>query len=724
MHRCLGNELSPIIADNPDRHAVADDADSAGCDAQFLRLSDGLFENYFLSDCSSSSQVVVTSPTPKDQHDLGDSRLLFAWAAGNSGIVMFFQSQGGPKNATTMRIRHGDGHNHTLTPLVSGVSGTLDLLLPATLGMTILGSVRSLRDFTEGGRVWDSDVQDGLHFKPLAGGGLLIKRQWLDQTTETFVTLRPSKDNPGRIRVRKQDIYLPSGGYDFQAWHNYPFVRNLGASHILNSYHQQLIDAQPDQVSSLSFLSYNDKITAGAWRFLTYFGRDSLLSLLLSQPILSEGETGIIEIILSTVLERINAADGSVCHEEVIGDYATLLNKREGLDSADPRCDYKMVDTDFLLPIALEAYLVKSSIGRERATDFLAKKATFLATNRGISYSDLALATINKVMKDTEAFEQEPVAKNLIRIRNGESVGQWRDSSDGLGGGRTPYDVNTALVPAALQAISSLAKHGIISNDDDWFTLAKARANFWEENTLHFFRVQIPPEGAQALMDEYTSYSEYTGPEAVPRFSNNVTFHGVALRQASDDSVVPVMNTDDCFRLFLLKPTHDEQLSSFLQQAADNILTSFPVGLSTPLGLVVSNPAYAGDARLAGALTTGAYHGTVVWSWQMAMMAAGLGRQLARCEIEKLAFCTNKDLLRRVEVTYSHLWDLIDANRDHLDREVWSWTYGPDEKFHYAPLGTLPGPGGQSAVESNVQQLWSLAFLALRRNDTLIHGVE
>jgi hypothetical protein len=90
------------------------------------------------------------------------------------------------------------------------------------------------------------------------------------------------------------------------------------------------------------------------------------------------------------------------------------------------------------------------------------------------------------------------------------------------------------------------------------------------------------------------------------------------------------MNTDDCLRLYLLNTTDEEQLTSFLSQTADHILHEFPVGLHTDVGLFVANPAY-GDADLQGAFKNSDYHGTVVWSWQLAMMAAGMARQLSRC---------------------------------------------------------------------------------------------
>jgi hypothetical protein len=94
----------------------------------------------------------------------------------------------------------------------------------------------------------------------------------------------------------------------------------------LSASSQSLISQQPDQTTSLSFLSYSEKLLAGAWRFLTYFGRDSMISALLLEPILSRGNGSATEAVIGAVLERINRTDGSVCHEETIGDYATYVN--------------------------------------------------------------------------------------------------------------------------------------------------------------------------------------------------------------------------------------------------------------------------------------------------------------------------------------------------------------------------------------------------------------
>ena len=79
---------------------------------------------------------------------------------------------------------------------------------------------------------------------------------------------------------------------------------------------QTLLTESPELTDALSFLSYTDKLLAGAWRFLTYFGRDSIISMLLMADILSPGEDGAWEAGIGALLERIDKHDGTVAHEE------------------------------------------------------------------------------------------------------------------------------------------------------------------------------------------------------------------------------------------------------------------------------------------------------------------------------------------------------------------------------------------------------------------------
>lgn len=100
--------------------------------------------------------------------------------------------------------------------------------------------------------------------------------------------------------------------------------------------------------------------------------------------------------------------------------------------------------------------------------------------------------------------------KNLIALKEGVPVGQWRDSNDGLGGGRYPYDVNTALMPAALRAIAELARAGAFEKEDGWGDIAAKRAEVWETCALDFFNVELHPKpslGVPLIHQTLTAYS-------------------------------------------------------------------------------------------------------------------------------------------------------------------------------------------------------------------------
>lgn len=553
------------------------------------------------------------------------------------------------------------------------------------LELAIIGSIRTIRDYVEGNSL-NPTIQDALQVQRLADGAIQLSRTWLDNVTETFLVLQSNNDGP--VTINNGKVQFEKGIYQFSAWHNYPELEQLSAPETLNPQSQDLIVKSPDETASLAFFSFTSKVVAGGWRFLTYFGRDSLISLLLLRPVLSEGDGGIVEAILSAAIERINASDGSVCHEEVIGDYATYLNGQQGIASTDPQCDYKMVDTDFFLPIAMNEYFVKSRAGEGRRDLFLARNASILQPNRGI--------TFEKIMKITTAFEKIPTVANLVHLKEGQPVGQWRDSNTGIGGGRVPYDVNTALVPAALQAIASLTAGGLFPSHAEWAQTASKRAKFWEENTLPFFEVKISADEAQDLVKTYVAQSNFPGDVNITGLTAPTRFYGLAL-EAKDHPIVRVMNTDDCFRLYLLNSTNQAQLSAFLSQTADNILRPFPIGLSTSVGLLVANPAYAQGSVNINDFKTSSYHGLVVWSWQLSMMAAGLERQLDRCNDgdSRPDFCSDTALHSRIIQAYNHLWGIIEQNRDHLSSEVWSWVYR-DGDYVYTPLGSLPGPDGQN----------------------------
>jgi hypothetical protein len=611
--------------------------------ASRLNLLDGPHVNYFYSDCHSSSHVIVTSPRVGDDLNFIKPRLLVAWPAGNSGALALFEPGNGRPGTLAVRFENISETGEALCPIYRtdtgdhprvGVIGAINFNDSATLSVPILGSIRAIRDFTEGGHI-DQTFQDSFGFAENDDGSAAINRTWFDGVTTTTIQFYPL-NGAERVRIHRDQAWtlsFGSGIYRFEASFNYPQLNQLSPKEVLTSNAAGLIAENPDLTTSLAFLSYTDKLLAGTWRFLTYFGRDSMISMLLLQPILSPEA---IEAVIGAVLERIDREDGTVCHEEVLGDYASYLNRQEGDASSQPRCDYKMIDTDFLLPIAIQRYFIDTQPGQQASVNFFKRTATFLKENHGLTYASLAQTTAEKIMRTAVLFASSPIKENLVHLRQDESAGDWRDSGNGLGGGRTPYDVNAALVPASLRAIAALGRAGFFPDHPDWKSTADQYAQIWEDETLHFFEVNVSQADAKSRVKSYVASAGLSIPDNTESITGNIRFYGLAVDGSINfGNAVPVMNTDDCFRHFFLNTTNQTQLRRFVEQTADNILHPFPVGLSTGVGLVVANPAYANDAVYANGFSQRDYHGTVVWSFQLAMMGAGLGRQLGRCETEE-----------------------------------------------------------------------------------------
>lgn len=712
-------------------------AQSQSCRTVTQYLSDPPYENYFYSDCNVDAQTVVTSPLPDSNLSIIGPRLVVAWPAGNSGICTFFQPQNGPNGTLAIELVNSTIGN-PLAPVQQarqgseypyvGVQGVLSFNSSATLTVPILGSVRTIRDFTEGPSLLQPEIQGAINLTKYNDIGATFTRLWLDNTTISNFSMVPWQNTRSSIQIhsRNKTISFGAGYYHFEASFNYPQLTQLPPQDVLNNASQALITQQSSQTASLSFLSYTEKLLAGAWRFLTYFGRDSMIAALLLEPVLSTGNASATEAVIGAVLERINRTDGSVCHEETLGDYATYLNLQDNITSTEPGFTYPMIDTDFYLPVIMSRYFASHP---SRVQPMLTRRAGSVdPVNRNLTYGNLTVINAEKIMNITAPFAQSQTRQNLIHLKPEEIVGEWRDSTYGLGGGRIPFDVNTALVPAALRAISELANMtGFFPNSapySNWSIVAASRAKIWEDQTLQFFEVSLPVTQARqrlsTFVNESTFYNGPTNADTLPA-SGNMTTYALALQGYNGLASVNALHSDTSFRLFFVNSTNDEQLTTFINNTANDLNRPFPAGLLTPVGMVVANPALSGSDVLTSNFTNSAYHGTVIWSWTLAMMAKGLERQLARCNTTTVpAFCDDPSVYSNGLLAYNNLWDVIDDNRAQLQSEVWSWTYGEDAGYRVTPLGALPPPPGvSSGTESNVRQLWSLTFLAVRRDPNL-----
>ncbi|MGD8357221.1 MAG: hypothetical protein PVG42_04115 [Lysobacterales bacterium] len=636
--------------------------------AQPLRFSitEGMSENLFLLDGPVAGHLVLTSGQKP--------RLIAALPAGNSGAGLFFQQLDEPTNWSTTA---------PLTAVQEPTDGLMlrgfqiDLAVDAqtlAVGRVDVGSLRFVRKAVDMGSVaerppivtdaggnevrWARGRADGKsryvlaievlngRVEPLGGDSV----RFVADTGDLRLRLTALTGDAPLTPIDPGNLLMPGIAKDERLEH------------------------------ALRFLAYREKLLAGSWRFLTYFGRDTLLSLELLMPVLGAEA---IEAGLGSVIERVNPA-GEVAHEEEIGELAVLHNQKASGRAVDtPVFDYAMVDDNLMLLPVLAGYLARLDGAAARA--FLGR-----GTADGRTYREVLALNAGLVLEAARPFAADPAPAHLVGLKPGQVHGNWRDSEEGLARGRYPYDVNVELMPAALRALAALNRRGLVEGDAE---AADALAAVWQREAVKPFLVTVPAEVAPKAV---SAYAQRLGVPAPPT-DGAVTF--AALSLDAGGRPIPVQHSDGGFGLMFGSP---DRLA--LDRALDLIERPFPDGLMSPVGLMVANPVFADDATQA-IVDRSHYHGTVVWSWQQAMWVTGLRRQQARTDLAP-------PLKARLRAVECRLWQAIDATADVRNSELWSWEFR-DGTWRVAPFGQRAG----DVTESNAVQLWSTVYLALSRPD-------
>ncbi|MFN4217336.1 MAG: hypothetical protein ACK4HQ_08060 [Brevinematales bacterium] len=555
-------------------------------------------------------------------------------------------------------------------------------------------------------------------------------------------------------------------GFSPEQGKNSPFEDERWLSYDVSCWYMPAIEKAKE---ALRFLSLEKKLLAGSFRFLTYFGRDTLFTAMLLQPIVS---VSWYMTALQSVLERLSC-QGEVAHEEDIGDQAVfrrmevIVRLVEMYDKKEfnhlmknmyrPVYDYKMIDDDFLLSIAVNCFLKEKRWDGKVKKDFLESKVENIFFSRT---SEALVQNFEWCVKLATPFGKNPCYNNLIRIKD-FFVGDWRDSSQGLGFGVYPFSVNAVLVPAALKAIREIWKseYSIVFQkvikrypgrypfltsflqegdyiEKNWASvknmfLAKlspgelferiekyrvfvegkvdryqaflhlVRTNVRYQKWLMTEKVVVPEMLERRFSDQMDLFTYPQNKEEFIFWYRNVQkrndFPLYALSLDENGRRVEVLHSD-IGMLFLLADLSVEEIDDMLI----GLQMSYPLGLDTPAGILVANPALSDDPLLYYALARRAYHGTVVWGWQQVMIQMGLLRQYN--------FLKTKGYEEKAKNIYQCLqkiWDRQRTAKDFLTSELWSWKV---EKGSIIPAAY--GVEAESATESNPYQLWSTTFLA------------
>ncbi len=615
-----------------------------------------------------------------------DPRILIAFPAGNSGVGLWFSHdtrpvrwalRGRPQPLTTKDARGRPLYGMTAEAIATG---STDLRFK----QAVLSSVRVLRDYQALG-TFPAEVAA----RPMIRDSTITwARDRLDGAAGYRLSIQVT-----RGALHADGVTAASDGkiaLKITALSGERPLTPLWGAHLLND------RAQPDAAARnvLTFLSYKEKFLAGSWRFNTYFGRDTLMSVRLLMPVLAPEA---VEAGLGAVLTRLSP-QGEVAHEEDIGEFAILDHLRASGEKSDaPTFNYNMIDGNFMLAPVAAQWLLDDARGRKRAPSLLMRLDGRRDTPKTFG-ADL-VSNFKFVLNAAARFADDPRAPNLIALKPGFDAGQWRDSNDGLGGGRFPYDVNAVFVPAALEAAGRFFDSGLLDSyldaaDRELFSHAKTMAGTWRARAGSLFDVSVANATARHDISGYAASLKIADGAALNSVGDS-TVSFPALSLTADDQAIPVIHSDVGFELLFGRPT-----STALEVGVAALMRPFPAGLLTPVGVVVANPVYAAPV-IQEKLTRSAYHGTVIWSWQQAVLAAGLRRQLQRQDLPPA-------LRVHLRGAQTELWHAIGAAHSMRNSELWTWSFA-NGRFKIAPFGA----NAADADESNAAQLWSTVYLAI-----------
>ena len=726
-----------------------------------LFIEEGLSKNIFIDNTIISAHIVLT--------DYPMARMLVCFPCENSGVAFIFDPT--DENTKDLKLKFPWGPTTFKKDKRRGVSFKVESnKKKLVISGIYLDSIRFIRALRYPGGVTER-LNDKKEFLKLTGkpsrGYLFPKvsplkekdvswlnfhRKTLDGKNNYYCSLSVfSRDVEIKEEYGKAILISKSGkpisfygaaSIDFDRMHSY-FPRHL-LNDRLNKYREDLITSDIEKfyrfdkkLKSLAFLSYHEKFLAGSWRFLTYFGRDTMMSLMMLRDSV---RVKVYESAMQSVLDRVSR-EGIVAHEEDIGSQAIAHHiksyiklKKQGKEReaeevsnnlSKPVYDYKMVDDDFMLPLMMELYVNDDAIPTESKLNFLNK-----VNARNEKNIVTLMRNFDYIIGKSSKYSDTENPMDMIKINEGFNAGDWRDSDAGLGWGKYPGSINVDFVANSLKAAKSILNSGLYSENDlmrevkhgRFDNLGEVLMNHeildtsikkWEQAKKHY-KIELTPQQMKEKLKDYIENAplkkEEKGYILSTKIENGITvkefvygdktpdilkdgivFYAVSLDK--DGKPVEVMNSDSGFRLFNGNPDPEE-----IKHILKTINLPYPVGLAQKGGILTASPVYASDKSLWKTLDQNAYHGRVVWSWQMSLMEKGLCKQIKRF----LKDPGKKELVKDMFSSLKNLRKMEEFSGELVNSELWTFKV---ENGKLIPIAY--GVEKSSETESNPVQLWS-----------------
>ncbi|THH07535.1 hypothetical protein EW145_g3307 [Phellinidium pouzarii] len=283
-----------------------------------------------------------------------------------------------------------------------------------------------------------------------------------------------------------------------------------------------------------------------------------------------------------------------------------------------------------------------------------------------------------------------------------------------------PYLWMLTLLSPGLSLLTSVEPGELFNAHGALADLADTMAEIWEEKAPQFFEVTMHSATAEQRLVNFVNKVNLTeallnnGPNVTG--DSNKTFYALSLMEDGSPVQVSLSQYNSVKR-------SGYQFIGFKVLNSDlgfNLLF-WKQYLLTNIGMVVANPAYDSNTTNFDVLNRAAYHGTVVWSWQQGVTAAGLNRQLSFCSNSSISNSTVDSNLRSSSTPVwcsdaAFVQDVVDAQLclwtsiKDIFSEVWTYAFdNVTDTFEVADLASVSPDG----TDSEAIQLWSYGFLGI-----------
>ncbi|MDR4507852.1 MAG: hypothetical protein MRJ65_06385 [Candidatus Brocadiaceae bacterium] len=288
---------------------------------------------------------------------------------------------------------------------------------------------------------------------PETGASFKIDIKFLVETTEELY--RPKPVNLSDIFTKKALAYI----------HFLQNAKSLGC--LAGEKIMSLLNMLELSYRSLSFLIMNNTVLAGAFTYLTYFGRDTVFSHLLLKPFL---RMSIQQKIVQQLLNRAHQ-DGEAAHEI---DTRVLKGKEH-------HYDYRMTDTDFLMTIS--TFELLNEMNNEELKTFLNHKDIDNRYNVNSQRPDNLLDNATVIFRNLNHILTLIDRCDFIPLKRAydPSSANWRDAVNSFSRGTYSYDVNAVWIPHIFHLLGYFLKDTLKKNIVFDF-LASAKQNFPHES--------------------------------------------------------------------------------------------------------------------------------------------------------------------------------------------------------------------------------------------------